>query len=366
MRRKKKFLSSFLLLLLLLIGAFFLTYKFVIPALIEYVIEERLEEGLKKEVNLGRVDFSLFRGMEFHRLLVYEPGEEGKMFLQVEEFKIDYRLDEIIDNLKGKGRNFREWQLTLKASSPEIIFRGWRLENLELPLRLESSQLITEDLKVELYGGSLNGSFSLNLGSDQKDYRFQGALSGFDLSRLGERVSSSKKKKFKGILAAGFNLKGTAGELKDLNGHGEVSIVEGELWEFPLLGGLMAILHVPSLDKVTFREGKANFTISEGMVATEDLTLISDKVKLSAQGKVDFQGYFRPSLTYRISFSKGLLGEVPLVGDIISFVIDEAGYLIAQVEVTGSLKKPKHRLVPLVKGIKNLFRIFNSRPGNNN
>lgn len=362
-RRKKKFLTSFLLLLLLLIGALFLTYKFVVPALIEYALEERLEEGLKKEVHLGRVDFNLFRGVEFQHLLICEPGREEKVFLQAEEFKIGYLIGDVLDNLRKKGKNFREWQLTLEAGSPEIIFRGWRLENLEFPLRLENSQLIGEGLKTELYGGTLKGSFSLNLSSGPKDYRFQGALSGFDLSRLGERVNSSKKKKFKGILAASLNVKGTVGDLKELSGQGEVSIVEGKLWEFPLLGGLMAILHVPSLEKVTFREGKANFTISEGMVATEDLTLNSDKVKISAEGKVDFQGYFRPSLTYRISFSKGFVEDVPLVGDIISFIIDEAGYLIAQVEVTGSLKNPKPQLIPLAKGLRNIFRIFKRRPG---
>ena len=91
---------------------------------------------------------------------------------------------------------------------------------------------------------------------------------------------------------------------------------------------------------------------------TKDLTLTSDQVKLLAEGKMDFQGNFRPSFIYKVSFSKGLLGKLPLVGTIISFVIDETGYLIAQVEVTGSLKKPQYRLIPLVQGLKNLFRIF--------
>ncbi|MCD5401992.1 AsmA-like C-terminal region-containing protein [candidate division NPL-UPA2 bacterium] len=366
MRGRKRFLTYSLLFLLLLIGALFLAYKFVIPVLIEQAVEERLSRGLEKEVRLGKVDLNLFRKIKFHQLLVYEPEEEKKIFLQVEELQIDYCYSEILDNLREKGKNFRKWQLTLEVTSSEIIFRGWRLESLYLPLRVESSQLIAEDLEAKLYEGSLKGSFSLNLASDQKDYQFEGTLSGLDLNRLVVELGAPGEKEIRGILEVNFHLKGTVGELKNLSGYGEVSIVEGKLWELPLLGDLMAILPVPSLEGIVFREGKMSFAISEGIVATEDLTLTSDQVKVRGQGKIDFQGYFWPSLTYRISFSKGLLDEVPLIGDIISFIIDEAGYLIAQVEVTGSLKEPKHRLIPLVKGIEDFLRIFQSHPGDDN
>ena len=366
MRGRKKFLTYSLLFLLFLIGALFLAYKFVIPVLIEQAVEERLSRGLEKEVRLGKVDLNLFRGIKFHQLFIYEPGEEKEIFLQVEELQIDYCFSEILDNLREKGKNFQKWQLTLKATSPEIIFQGWRLENLELPLRVESSQLIGEDLEVELYGGSLKGSFSLNLTPDQKDYQFEGTLSDLDLNRLAVEWGTQGEKEVRGILKASFHLKGTAGDWKNLSGQGEASIAEGYLGKLPLLGDLMAILPLLSREKVIFRKGSASFTIHEGVVATEDLTLTSDQVKVLAQGKIDFQGYFRPSLVYRVSFSKGFLDEVPLIGDILSFVIDEAGHLIAQVEVTGSLREPKYRLIPLAKGIRDFLKMFQSHPGDDN
>lgn len=355
--RKIKSLFFSLLLLGLFVGALLLTYKFVVPILIKHVVEYRLEKDLKQQVRIGRVDFNILKGIEFHRLLIYKPGEKAGILLQAREVRIDYLPGEILDDLRENGKNFKKWHLSLKVTSPEVIVGRFQLENLEIPLRLTSSRLITGDLKGGLYGGSLKGYFSFNLGSERKDYRFQGRLAQVDLSRL-PIGATSPKKRLKGILAASVNLKGTAGGLKNLSGYGKISLVKGRIAEFPLLGGLMAFLHLPSLDKVAFREGKANFTISEGILDTEDLTLTSDQVKLLAEGKMDFQGNFRPSFIYKVSFSKGLLGKLPLIGSIISFVIDETGYLIAQVEVTGSLKKPKYRLIPLVQGLKNIFRIF--------
>ncbi len=363
MRIGKKFLSYSLLFLLLLTGILFLAYKFVIPVLIEQALEERLSRELEKEVRLEKVDLNLFRRIEFHRLLIYEPGEEKKVFLQIEELQIDYCPNEVLDNLREKGKNFRKWQLALKVTSPEIIFRGWRLENLELPLRVENSQLLGEDLEVELYGGSLKGSFSLNLASDQKDYQFEGILSGLDLNQLMVELGAQGEEEVGGTLKVDFHLKGTAGDWKNLSGQGKASIVEGNLGELPLLGGLMAILPLLSRERVVFREGRASFTIQEGVVATEDLTLTSDQVNLLMQGKIDFQGYFRPSLTYKISFSRGFIDELPLLGNTISSLLDEAGHLMAQVEVTGSLREPKYRVVPLAKGLRDIMRIFSTPPG---
>ncbi|NOX96854.1 MAG: AsmA-like C-terminal region-containing protein [Nitrospirae bacterium] len=356
MGKGKKFLSSSLLFLILLMGAFFLIYKFIVPVLMKQVIEDGLAKGLKKDVSLERVDFSLLRGMELHRLFIYEPGTK-KIFLQAKEVKVDYHIDEILENLRSEGKDFRKWQLNLKASSPETIFWGFRLENLSIPFRFEGSKLIIEDLKAKLYGGNLKGSYVFNFGAAKKNYRFQAALSRIDLSKLRRKANSSPKK-LEGILFASINLQGIADGSKNLSGSGKVSVVKGKLLEFPLLGNLMAIFRIPSLEKIVFRKGKANFTISKDIVTTKDLTLISDQVKLSAKGSIDFHGYFRPSFVYKISFSKGFLGEVPLIGNIISSVIDEAGYLIAQVELTGSLKKPKFKLVPLVRGLKDFFGKF--------
>ncbi len=467
MRGRKKFLTHSLLFLFFLTGIFFLTYKFVIPVLIEQAVEERLSRELGKEVRLGKVDLSLFRGIKFYQLFIYEPGEEKKIFLQVEELQIDYCFHEILDNFREKSKNFQKWQLALKITSLEITFQGWHLENLYLPLRIEDSLLIGEDLDVELYGGSLQGSFSLNLASDPKDYQFEGTLSGLNLNRLaviawnaqeekeaegilkanfhlqgivgdwknisgqgkitspeitfqgwhlenlylplriedslliGEDLdvelyggslqgsfslnlasdpkdyqfegtlsglnlnrlaviawNAQEEKEAEGILKANFHLQGTVGDWESLSGQVEASMVEGDLGELPLLGDLMAILPLLSREKVVFRKGEASFTIDEGIVATEDLTLTSEQVKVLIRGKMDFQGYFQPSLVYRVSFSRGFLDEVPLIGDILSFIIDEAGHLIAQVEVTGSLKEPKYRLIPLAKGMRDFLRMF--------
>ncbi len=364
MKGRKKFFAYSLLFLLLLIGVLFLAYKFVIPTLIEQVIEERLERGLGKEVRLGKVDISLLGRIKLYQLLVYEPGEEKKIFLQMEELQIDYCYSEILGNFREKGRDFRKWQFALKATSPEIIFRGWHLENLKLPLRVEGSRLIAEDLEVELYGGSLKGSFSLNLAPDRKDYRFEGTLSGLDLNRLLAELSPPGERWIEGILKVNFHLQGRMGNLENLSGQGTVSLAEGRIGEILLLGELGAtMLPLPFLEKATFREGEMSFVVSEGLIATEDLTLTSGQVHLSGRGKMDFQGYFRPSLVYRVSFSRGFIDEVPLIGNIISALLDEAGYLMAQVEVTGSLREPRHRLIPLVKGIRDFLGMLQSHPG---
>lgn len=331
-------------------AAFFLAYRFALPVL----IEKRLEKRLKREVSLGRVSLRLLQGIELYDLVIYDRTG-GERFLHAGKLCIDYHFDQVIKNLKERGKDFKGWEVTLKATSPEMVLRGFRLKGVYLAIQLENYQLTLKELRANLCQGNLKGSFDLDLVSSE--YVFQGDISQFDLKTMVEELSFSKKE-VQGILEAKLSLKGNGAGLNNLSGHGHCIIREGKLWEFPFLGGLVVFLRVPYLEKVAFREGKANFTILDGIVMTRNLTLISDQVKLLAKGRIDFQGKIKDHIMVEISFSKGFLDDIPLIGEILSFVIDEAGKFIAQVEVTGSIKEPKYRLVPLAGGIRDLLGIF--------
>ena len=345
-----KILKLFLLLLVLLTVIIFVAYKLALPVF----VEKNLEKGLKREVSLDHINLYRLQAIELRNLVIYEKEGRGK-FLQAKELNLGYKFQPLFQSLKEKRKYPKDWHLEGEISSPEIMIKGCQIRNLHLPVLLHESVLEAAEFRGDFYQGRLRGSFRLDLSASQPDYTLSADISRADLSGLVRDISS--KREIEGRLRAEVFLR-RDGDPSGLSGHGSVKIDEARLWEIPLLRGLTTLLHIPSYKKIVFDEVKGNFTIADGTVRTENLSLVSAQVKLLAKGTMDFQGKIKDRITVEVSFSKGFLEEVPLIGKSISSIIDEAGKLIAQVEVTGSIKEPKYRLVPLAPGIRDLLGIF--------
>ena len=345
----KKIPKLFLLFLVLLVVIIFVAYKFALPVF----IEKKLEEGLKREVSLGRVSLDRLRAIELRNLVIYEKGQRGKKFLQARELNFNYQFQPLFQSLKEKGRDPKNWHLEGEMSSSEIVIKGCRIKNVYLPIRLHESRLEVANLRGDFYRGRLQGSFRLDLTTPQPGYTFTADISKADLDWLVRDVFS--KREIAGRIDAELVLRGR-GSLAEASGQGSVRIDEARLWKIPLLGGLAAFLRIPSYEKVVFDEVKGSFTIAEGTVRTEDLSLISDQVRLFIRGYL-IDAERNLDLMVRTRFSKGLLERVPILGKIFSFLVDEAGNAVVQVRVRGPINHPeqieyKIAPIPIMRSLK--------------
>ena len=171
------------------------------------------------------------------------------------------------------------------------------------------------------------------------------------------------KRVMNGKLQATVALEGTGG-LPTIVGNGRAEIVGGKLAEIPLLNQLSFLLQVPALKDLKFDECRVEFSMSNNVMQTPVIRLISPEVQLTGKGSVNLEDY---SLNHdmTLALAKDMLAHVPKEVRAI-FTERSDGYLALDFRVWGPYDSPKtdlqQRIVKgaaeqlLQKGLQKLFK----------
>src|SRR5690606_4998530 len=104
-------------------------------------------------------------------------------------------------------------------------------------------------------------------------YRTDATLAGVSLARLMiERLHGQRA--FNGKLAATMSLEGTGRSLHTLTGKGEVKVTEANIYELPLLVGLLKVLRNSTPDTTAFNEVDMAFRIQGRHVMLDKLNFL--------------------------------------------------------------------------------------------
>ncbi|KRT35300.1 AsmA-like C-terminal region-containing protein [Acetomicrobium hydrogeniformans] len=170
-------------------------------------------------------------------------------------------------NLKGKLKGRAKMSFAGKYDgaltyrglirSEELSFFDVKFQNVEIPLALSSDSLRIDDLKASLFGGTLNMSYSAQVGkllAWQSDIDIKNApLNAFLQNFLAESVSSD------GILNLSLNLKGEGTRLVNLSGYGKLDVTDGKIVGFAEKhDGLKSI----GLNSLNFQKASLDFYIN--------------------------------------------------------------------------------------------------------
>ena len=247
--------------------------------------------------------------------------------------------------LEGNLRQPEARTVDLKLSSPAFQIQGLHLRQAAVHLKQKGNELELASARAHYAEGALRLSGKLDLGSADKPWS---ARAGIEQIRL-EQLASDLKWKVKnlaGLLSAEWDGRGKDGNLASLSGPGSIRIGGGQILEVPLLGDFANFLGLPTLRKIAFQEAEGTFQIGQGKVRTENLQLRSSRAALTFVGQGGFlQGADSP-IRWRIlpTLSSELLPEesTSKLGKVIA---RGASYLIGQIEIGGTWKKPKRKFV---------------------
>ncbi len=213
----------------------------------------------------------------------------------IKDFKID---DFKTWAIKGtcSGRIFisgllsrpKDLELGIKLNCPSLSVKKITLDNLALDFKMKNGQ-VSSLLSASPYQGSLNSEIIVDLNSKNPFYQAKLNLNDLDLKSLMKDLDLQKKN-ITGHLSGQGTFKGYGANLETLKGQAWAEILDGNLWEIPLLGDLSNVLNMPQLRKVTFKQAHGNFTVTNEQIISKDLVLLSKEVALSAQGSLGFDG----------------------------------------------------------------------------
>jgi hypothetical protein len=242
-----------------------------------------------------------------------------------------------IDTVTFQDVQFTDVRGPLFIDEASCLVGQWACEKQGLPVR---------HMTGKVYDGTLNGDIWVAFDALPK-YRADATITDLSLARLmTERFHSAQA--FNGKVAASASLQGTGRSLHALTGNGEIKVTEANIYELPLLMGMLKVLRNGTPDTTAFNQTDVKFRIQGPHVYLDQLDFLGDAVSLYGQGTMGF------NQELQLMFH-GVLGRNEARLPFVKNLIDRTGQQFMQMYVDGTVGNPQIHTQPL-PGINQLIQ----------
>ena len=248
-------------------------------------------------------------------------------------------------SVSGPLQDSAHRQTTLSARAGEFTVRGIRLENVLLEYRQRDGAATLQPLTALVYGGTVSTTGTLRLDDPHRPFTAKVSLANLELGRLAKELAW-KDQQISGLVSGECSVSGAGDAMpKSLVGQGRLQVVNGRLFEMPLLKGLADMLGAPALRRVVFRDAVGTYELLGDRLTTQDLTVYGDLATLTATGAVTLAG----ALDARVvaSIDPTAFEHSPQVAHTVAQFLHQEGYLIGEIKIGGTVAKPTYEVVPV-------------------
>jgi hypothetical protein len=221
------------------------------------------------------------------------------------------------------GGPFRWWKFNVDHIAGHVHWAG---ETLEL-----------SDLRMAFYQGRATGSAAFEFRPGQgADFHFAMTTTNTLLQALMADLFS-RTNQLEGRLSGNlFVTKANTVSEDTVNGHGNLDLRDGLIWDIPLFGVFTPALNgiSPGLGNSRANAATCNFIITNGVIRSDDLEIRSPAMRLDYRGTVDLEGRVNAKVEAE------LLRDMWLVGPVLSTMFWPVTKLF-ETKVTGTLSDPK-------------------------
>jgi hypothetical protein len=155
---------------------------------------------------------------------------------------------------------------------------------------VEGSRVHLTSLKAGVFGGSFELEYDAkNVRSKEQPFEANVRVVGVPLEAVTKHYGD--RDAIKGSVDSTFHLEGNAGQIASISGNGDARISDGYLFAIPVLGPLSKLIskNDPSGENgghSVSKEAKASFTISKGIIATDDIEALTHAFRVRGVGTV--------------------------------------------------------------------------------
>jgi hypothetical protein len=235
-----------------------------------------------------------------------------------------------------KGGPFEWWKFKLPLIAGRIDWVGERL--------------MLKGIQAQFYRGTASGDAEFDFHQNHgTQFHFDIKARDADLGGLMQDLRGHTNR-LEGLLSGRVVITdGNSADLHTLQGHGRMELRDGLIWEIPIFGILSPVLDsiAPgmALGSSRAREGSASFTITNGIVRSDDLEIRASMMRLQYWGAVDLVGN---KLDARAQAE--LLRDTWIVGRLLSVTLWPVSKIF-EYRFTGTLHQPKSEPVFFVPKI---------------
>jgi len=234
--------------------------------------------------------------------------------------------------------------LIFKTIEPvQIEILNVRSPGVSGELHWAGQTLTLSNLDASLYGGRGTGNvrFDFKQGGGA-NFTFVSEFQGVDLHSLAMdlRTSSNNLEHLEGRMSGRFVLtSGYSEDWRSCNGYGQVNLRDVMLRDVPAFGILSPALNriSPGLGDLRATDASAQFFMTNGVIATDDLQIHTAVMLLQCRGTVDLMGGLNAHFTAQP------LHDIPVIGSLFDIAIWPVSETL-EYRVTGTWNNPKRTL----------------------
>jgi hypothetical protein len=189
------------------------------------------------------------------------------------------------------GRQNTHLELTVDAPTGlDYVFLGKNLafDNAAARLLFTEGRLQLNDVKAALFSGTVAGVADISLVKGDQHYRADIAIGSIDFPALTDLYFGYHSAH--GQLAGTFDFTGIGSDARTLRGNGKVQVTNGDVFAIPVFGPLSNLLNSisPGAGYSIARKATANFTISDGVIHTDNLNVAGKLFGMIGNGDLRF------------------------------------------------------------------------------
>jgi hypothetical protein len=235
-------------------------------------------------------------------------------------------------DLAGLIRAGKLHRLAARAQSSSLTLAGRAASNFTVDLAKPGDDPVIQvsHLSGSLAGGDIAGEGQFTYPDDAPSkYDINLVLRDADV----QEIEHTGDKKLQGRLTASIEMGGSWSDPSTRRGHGDVSAVGQEMYNIPVVLGLLQITNLALPVSSPFSEANARYSIDGQKVIFEKINLKSKDMTMSGNGELDF-GAKKVSL-WLVTDNPALV-SLPVVGPLIHGAKQE----LLKIHVSGTIQQP--------------------------
>ena len=239
-------------------------------------------------------------------------------------------------NFDAAVRNGRLAAFRGDANIDQMSLVDRPVKNLKASLTMPSGSdvLSANQIHGDVAGGELAGRMDLKFPDNgPATYLLDFQVKNADLNSIAEQVAP-KGKEIKGQASASIALQGAWADPSTRRGRGDVLVTGKEVYQIPLLLGLLEVTNLSLPTSSPFSEGTARYLVEGNRITFEQVQMRSSSMLMSGNGWLDFG-----SKQVRMNFTteNPNLPTLPIVHEIWEGAKQE----LLQIQVRGTVQSPK-------------------------
>jgi type II secretion system protein N len=221
------------------------------------------------------------------------------------------------------------------------------LQQLESPLRYDANELDFSQITARAGEGQISGRFTIQPQAEDSPFtvsiKFKEVQADKIITEAGGAPGTVT-----GKLEGHLDASGKTADPDALEGSGEIILHDGQVRQYSLLVALGQLLQIQELQQLRLDQAQVKYHINPGVVTIDQLIFRSENIRLSATGKVSFDGKLQ--LESQLAVNEKVRSQLFRAIRENFKPIDDPGYTALNFQISGTVGRPKTNLMDKLIG----------------